>query len=180
MTDIIDELNEKFQAGQTIIRGKNVTRLLARAFDLRSQLEEAQATLTDCLKSEEALRDQLEAVTAPSKIDMAELETLRLWVSGLEEYVADNPLASARQAAKMPVASGNVHFVVETEQDDRPWIDATKLDPDGNRDVEILVDGKKRRGWRGTDEWRIYTKGLDYGYANDIGLTVTHWREISE
>lgn len=137
MTDIIDELNEKFKAGQTIIRGRNVSRLLARAFELRSQLEEVQATLTDCLKSEEALRDQLEAVT-------------------------------------------NRPAPVVADEDDRPWIDATKLDPDGNRDVEILVYGKKRLGWHGTDEWRIYTERPDYVYANDLELTVTHWREISE
>ena len=38
MTDIIDTVNEDFQNGQTILRGRRLPQLLARAFELRTAL----------------------------------------------------------------------------------------------------------------------------------------------
>lgn len=38
--DIIDEVNEAFQNGQVVFRGKTIPRLIARAMDLRTQVHQ--------------------------------------------------------------------------------------------------------------------------------------------
>jgi hypothetical protein len=45
MTDIIDDVNEDFQNGQTILRGRRVPQLLARAFELRTENKRMRAAL---------------------------------------------------------------------------------------------------------------------------------------